>query len=64
MTVGTIMAEIVRYLSFGQEPTSVPSGTAHHVDEDWTWRCDGSDTEMTFRLARAKKLLALAHTAE
>ena len=35
-----------------------------HVDEHWAWRRDGSDTEMTFRLARAKKLLASAHTAE
>ncbi len=25
-----------------------------HVDEHWTWRRDGSDTEMTFRLARLK----------
>jgi hypothetical protein len=25
-----------------------------HVDEHWTWRRDGSDTEMTFRLVRIK----------
>jgi hypothetical protein len=54
----------------------IASGTVHehkslidfkdsdHVDEHWAWRRDGSDTEMTFRLARAKKLLASAHTAE
>jgi len=26
-----------------------------HVDEHWTWRRDGSDTVMTFRLIRTKK---------
>jgi hypothetical protein len=26
-----------------------------HIDEHWTWRRDGSDTEMTFRLARTEK---------
>ena|SRR5258708_5862704 len=25
-----------------------------HIDEHWTWRRDGSDTEMTFRLVRTK----------
>jgi hypothetical protein len=26
-----------------------------HVDEHWTWRRDGSDSEMTFQLVRVKE---------
>jgi hypothetical protein len=58
--IGTLVFEFqgagnLESLAEGHEHKLVIEFKDHdHVDEHWTWRRNGSDTEMTFRLVRIK----------